>query len=155
EVKRVLWFRSRFPQVGSPQRISEPQKARVRFRAERLIEPDKPARLRVEFAVDNAPADARLSFQLGRYQGERLIRDFEPWNVTAKRRHIGFDPKGEGGALLFEASIEDQVWERPVPGLVGPRRLQARLLDARGRKVLDEYELDLVLDDQRPRNLAI
>jgi hypothetical protein len=47
------------------------------------------------------------------------------------------------------------VWERPVPGLVGPRKLQARLLDSTGRRALDTSEIDLILDDQKPRNLAI
>jgi hypothetical protein len=154
-VKRALWFRGRFPQEGGTQRMSEPQKARVRFHADRLVEPNKKARLRVAFAVDNAPPDARLSFELGRYQGGRLKGDFDPWDAPAKKRHLGFDPGGEGGALLFEAAIEDQVWEREVPGLRGPRRLLARLLDSRGRRVLDTWELDLILDDQKPQNMAL
>src|SRR5205823_3604619 len=35
-VKRAMWFRSRFPEVGGPQRSVEPREARVRFRPVRL-----------------------------------------------------------------------------------------------------------------------
>jgi serine/threonine protein kinase len=154
-VKRAIWFRGRFPQVGGPQKIAVSDRARVRFQAERLVEPDTPARLRVAFAVDNAPAETRLVFHVGRVQGGKFVDDLEPWIVPAKRSHIGFDPRGEAGGLLFEATLHDWTWERPVPGLVGPRRLQAQLLDATGRTVLDTYEMELVFEDQRLRYLVI
>jgi serine/threonine protein kinase len=144
-LKRAIWFRARFPWAGGPHKISVSDRARVRFQAERRVESGKPARLRVAFTVDNAPADAQLVFRVGRVQDWKFLDDLEPWVVPAKRSHIGFDPRGEGGALLFEAAIEDWTWERPIPGLVGPRRLQAQLVDSTGRTVLDTYEVDLQL----------
>jgi hypothetical protein len=155
-VQRALWFRSRFPEAGGPQRMIEPRGPRVRFHPARLVESGKPARLRVAFQVDNAPAGARLTFRLGHYEGGQFKDDLERWSQAAHRRHLGFDPtKGEGGALLFEASVEDWVHEWLVPGLLGRRTLRAQLLDASGRKILDTHELDLVLDDQRPRDMAL
>ncbi|HZW33253.1 MAG TPA: carboxypeptidase-like regulatory domain-containing protein, partial [Isosphaeraceae bacterium] len=154
-VKRALWFRSRFPEAGGPQRTIEPRGPRVRFHPVRLVESGKPARLRVEFEVDNAPPDARLAFRLGRFEDGQFKDDLERWSDTAQRRQIGFDPKGEGGALLFEASVEDWVREWLVPNLLGRRTLRAQLLDARGRRVLDSHELELVLDDRKPRDMAI
>src|SRR5262249_57968233 len=58
-------------------------------------------------------------------------------------------------ALLFETSIRDQVWTNSVPNLVGPRRLQARLLDETGRRELGSFEADVVLDDQLPRSTSL
>ena len=124
----------------------------MRYLARSKVEPDKPAQLEVAFRVDDAPADAQLDFRLVR-DGE--IADDISWHGPAKRRHLGFDPGGEEGALLFEASIDDQLVPIPVPGVVGPRQLQARLLDKTGRKVLDSYQIEMILDDQLPRALAL
>jgi hypothetical protein len=153
-VKRALWFRSRFPEFGGPQRVSEPQTPRVRFHPSLQVEPGKPARLLVEFEVDHAPPGTRLEFRLGRVEGGRFKDDLTPWTDTPKRRHLGFDPKGEGGALLFEASLEDWVRELPVSGLLGRRTLWARLLDSRHNEP-DSFKTDVVLDDQKPQEIAI
>src|SRR5262249_34545672 len=123
-VRGALWFRGRFPQVGSTQRALESTRPRVRFLHRSKVEPDKPSELEVAFRVDGAPPDARLEFRRGQY-GDGQIVDDRSWRGAAKRRHLGFDPGGEGGALLFEASIQDQVWSSPIPGLVGSRRLRA------------------------------
>src|SRR5262249_41518561 len=138
-VRRALWFRSRFPGSGGPQRVSEPQTPRVRFRPTLVVESGKPARLHVEFEVDHAPPGARLAFRLGHLEGGRFRDDIPPWTGDAKKRHVGFDPMGEAGALLLEASVEDWGRDWLVPGLLGRRTLQARLLDSRG-KPLDTYE---------------
>src|SRR5262249_50762760 len=125
-VRGARWFRSRFPQVGGAQRAVESPRPRVRFLPRLKVEPDKPAELEVAFRVDEAPSGARLDFRLGQYRDGQIVDVDLTWRGPAKRRHLGFDPGGEGGALLFETSIRDQVWTNSVPNLVGPRRLQAR-----------------------------
>ncbi len=155
-VERAVWFRCRFPQIGGPQPATPADQPRVRVRASRAVEPDKPetpARLEVAFRVDDAPWDALLDVRLGPFRGGQIGTELA-WSGPAKRRHLGFDSGGEGGALLFEASIRDQVWNPPIPGLAGPRRLQARLLDGSSTE-LRSFETDLILDDRMPSALSL
>lgn len=155
-VERALWFRCVFPPIGGPQLAAPAAQPRVRLRAHPHVEPDKPeipARLDVAFRVDDAPDDALLDVRLGPFTDGKIATDLA-WTGPARRRHIGFDPGGQGGALLFEASIRDQVWNPLVPGLVGPRRLQARLLDGSGTE-LSSFVTDLILDDRIPSALSL
>ena len=156
-VERALWFRSRFPsQVGAKQKATELQCSAPRaLVATPKVEQDKdgrpgPARLEVAFEVDDALVNARLEFRLGRSEGGQFQDDLERWSDAAKQRRIGFDPGGEGGSLLFEASIKDWVREWPIRGIRGRRTLQAQLLDETRRNPLSSFETDLVLDDQLP-----
>ena len=153
-VRRALWFRSRFPLIGPPQRAVESHRPRVSFLANPRVEPDKPAQLEIAFRVDEAPASARLDVHLDELRAGQVAAGLT-WLGPAKRRHLGFDPNGEKGALLFEASIEDPVWIKSVPGMVGPRHLLARLRDDTGRKVLSSFETDLVLDDRLPTATSV
>ncbi len=152
-VRGSLWFRGQFPLVGGPKQAVEPSQPRVRFLAHPKVEPDKPAQLEVAFRVDDAPSDSQLDFRLEQV----LVGEIDDlsWHGPAKRRHLGFDPGGESGALLFEASIQDQFQLIPVQGVLGPRLLRARLLDKTGRKELDSYKVETTLDDQLPRALTI
>jgi hypothetical protein len=84
-----------------------------------------------------------------------MIMDLPRWEVEAKRRHLGFDPKGEGGSLLFEAAVEDWTKEFDIPQIRGPRRLQASLIDPRTRAVQDTWGMDLPLDDLPPQIVGI
>ena len=96
--KRSMWFRTNFVQVGGIQRAQEEQSPpRVHFRTERIVKPKQPAQLRVTFEVDKVPPKATLAFNLGtqvsgRFDSDILFRDKSP-----KKRHIGFDPHGDGG----------------------------------------------------------
>ena len=152
-VDRALWFQCRFPQMGGPQPASAWDQPRVSFRASPQVAPDKPAQLDIAFQVDDAPTDAVLDVRLGQFRGGRIANELA-WGGPARRRHLGFDCGGEGGALLFDASIQDQAWNPPVPGMVGPRRLQARLIDASGTE-LNSYEADVVLDDFMPGAMSV
>ena len=153
-VRRALWFRSRFPQIGGPQRAAESRRPRVRFVASPRVEPNKLGAARRRLPGQRRPGRLRA----GRPPGpgpRRADRRRPDVERPAKRRHLGFDPRGEGGALLFEASIEDQVWNPAIPGLVGPHRLQARLLDATRRNELAAFETELILDDQPPSGMLV
>ncbi len=57
--------------------------------------------------------------------------------------------------MLFEASVKDWVREWSVPGLLGRRTLQARLLDNSERNDLDLFETEVVFDDQLPRSISV
>ena len=155
-LQRVIWYQTRFiAQEGKPQVAREVHKPRVRFQPEVVFKPAEPTRLRVAFLVDNAPANSKLVFELGRLRGGKIVGDIPRWEAEAKRRHLGFDPKGEGGALLFEASVEDWVKEFDIPQILGVRRLQASLIDPRSREVFDTWGMDLVLDDLPPRKITL
>ena len=93
---------------------------RIRFQPELVVKPDKPAKLIVRFRVDNAPPEARLLFSLGHFENGKFKSDVEDWGERAQLRHIGFDPKGKGGALLFEAAVSDWTKEFDVAGLADP-----------------------------------
>jgi hypothetical protein len=151
-IARALWYQTRFVREGQAQKVEPIGESWVRFRPELKVEPDKPARLTVHFKVDNAPRDALLLFRLGHSEHGKFKDDIEIWKEQVKRRHIGFDPRGKGGALMFEASVEDWTKEFEVPGLRGPGSLYAHLLDARGKE-LDTWGWPggLVLDSLPPR----
>ena len=98
----------------------------------------------------------RLAFVLGQFKNGKWVDDLTPWGAEAKRRHLGFEPKGEGGALQFEASVEDWTKEFDIPQIRGRRRLQAYLLDPQGRRdPLDTWGMDLVLDDLPPQEMDL
>jgi serine/threonine protein kinase len=153
-IASALWYQTRFVPEGQAQKVEPVWQSRIRFRPEYTVKPDKPARLTVHFRVDNAPRDARLLFRLGHFERGEFKDDVKPWREQAQRRHIGFDPRGTGGALLFEASLGD--WSKfDVPGIRGRRQLRAFLIDERGQDVLTTQAEDLILDDRPPGELAI
>ncbi len=155
-VQRVIWFQGRFPEIGRPQQLTEWPESQVSLSPALLFEPGKDPRLRVEFKVDNAPDNARLAFRLGRSEAGQFQDDLKPWSDAAKRRRIGFDPGGEGGALLFEATLKDWVREWPVAGILGRRTLHAQLLDETERNPLSRpFEIEFTLDDQLPGTMSV
>jgi hypothetical protein len=155
-VKRVICFHCRFPEIGGPQQPTEFQDAQVSLVPTYLVAPGKDPRLRVEFEVDNAPTGARLAFRLGRSQAGQFQDDLKPWSVPAKKRRIGFDPGGEGGALLFEATLKDWDQDWQVAGILGRRTLQAQLLDETERNPLCRpFETEFTFDDQLPSDMSI
>ncbi|MGA9922416.1 MAG: carboxypeptidase-like regulatory domain-containing protein [Isosphaeraceae bacterium] len=150
--KRSMWFRTNFVQVGGIQRAQEEQSpARVHFRTERIVKPKQPAQLRVTFEVDKVPPKATLAFNLGTQVGGRFDSDILFRDKSPKKRHIGFDPHGDGGALLFEAAIGD--WEEiyDVPGIRGKRQARAFLLGARDQILAETGVIEIVLDDLPPQ----
>src|SRR5271157_494833 len=150
-IARALWYETRFVLEGQAQKVEPVRRGRVRFQPELSVKPDMPAKLMVRFKIDNAPPDATLAFRLGHFEREDFKDDIKDWNDRARQRHIGFDPRGKGGALLFEASVGDWSKEFEVPGLRGRKFLYAYLRDARGREVLDSWGMELTLDDVPPR----
>ena len=124
--------RGQFPLVGGPKGGSRALPARVRFSPD----PEVPGRIsrqssRSPSGLTMPQSNAQLDFHLVR---EGQVSDDIPWRGPAKRRRLGFDPGGEEGTLLFEASIEDQLRIIPCPDVVGPRMLQVRLLDKTGTR---------------------
>ena len=153
--KRALWFKSKFPIVGGPQLAPIDTRPRVRFNASPNVKPDQPARLDVDFLVDNAPEKSTLEFRLGRFEGGAIIDDITPWSTPAKQSKMGFDARGEGGALVFEASLVDWSPSLLTAGIRGERRLQAKLIDSDGRTVLDVSQKSMILDDLKPQEVTM
>jgi hypothetical protein len=153
-IERALWMRTTFARAGGPQRAVLDSTTRLRLAAEIKPEPPRPT-VTVRFAVDNAPDNARLVVRLGRLEGGQIVDDLTPWTAPPKDRHLGFDARGENGALLFEAAVRDWTHVFDIRGIRGERLLEARLLDASGRKVLARETLRLTLDDQSPADLAL
>jgi hypothetical protein len=153
-VKRAIWLRCRFPQFGGAQRSTESDDPRVRFRAQPDVAPGRDALLRVAFEVDSPPPGAGLIFHVGHFEQGQFKDDITPWKAAARNQRIGFDAKGEKGALLFEAALEDQSAERPIRGLLGEHWLRAELTDANGTS-LAEHKIPLVLDDQPPSDMEV
>jgi hypothetical protein len=150
-IARALWYQTRFVPEGQAQKVEPVQKRRVRFQPTLSVQPDKPAKLTVHFQVDNAPPDAILEFRLGHFERGEFKPDIKDWSDRAQPRHIGFDPRGKGGAALFEASVGDWNRDFEVPGIRGRKLLYAFLLDANGRTQLDKWGMELVLDDVPPQ----
>ncbi|MGA7495813.1 MAG: carboxypeptidase-like regulatory domain-containing protein, partial [Isosphaeraceae bacterium] len=150
--KRSTWFRTNFVQVGGIQRAQEEQSPpRVHFRTERIVKPKQPAQLRLTFEVDKVPPKATLAFNLGTQVSGRFVPVISFRDKSSKKRHIGFDPHGDGGALLFEAAIGD--WEEiyDVRGIRGKCQARAFLLGARDQILAESGVIEIVLDDLPPQ----
>jgi hypothetical protein len=154
-LERNLWYQTRFVSQGEPQIAIRYRAPRVRFEAIIPVKQDQPAKLLVKFTVDNAPPDARLSFHLGQYKRGEFVDVITPWEGSPKRQHLGFDPRGAGGALHFEAAVADWTKEFDIAQIRGLKRLQAYLTDGRSREVLDSWGTDLALDDLPPQNAVL
>ena len=148
--KRAFWYRTGLVEQGGVQKAAEEHEPpRVRFRPERIVKAGQPAQLRIAFEVDKVPPDATLAFTLGRTEGKKFVTDVSFPPRPAKRRHIGFDPRGEGGALLFEASVDDWIETFDVRGIRGRRQAWAFLLDGRN-ETKAKHLAEVVLDDLPP-----
>jgi hypothetical protein len=155
-VMRAFWFKTTFRQEGPRQPVTEDQTPRVRFEAETRVSKGSPAKLLVKFAVDNPPPGAKLTFQLLREEEGQEVAEWNvPWSAPAKDRQLGFDIKGDSGALLFEASEKDWVQDFNINGVHGSRWLEARLVDATGKNVAEPSRKRMELDDRPPQNMAI
>jgi hypothetical protein len=151
-VKRAMWFKAKFVQVGGIQTANEElTPPRVRFRTERIVKPRQPAQLRLSFEVDKVPPLATLAFNLGTQVGGSFVSDIAFRERPPKKRHIGFDPHGDEGALLFEAAIEDWEELHDVRGIRGKRQARAFLLGAGDKPLADSGVVEIVLDDLPPR----
>src|SRR5208337_1664073 len=91
-----------------------------------------------------------LKFRLGQLVNGAVQPEIKEWTEAARHRHIGFDPRGNGGALLFEASVGDWSPQFDVRGIRGSKHLHAYLYDAGGQILLDDWGMDLLLDDVPP-----
>ena len=98
-LERVLWYKTQFRIDGETQIATRDTTPRVRFNPDLKVEPGQKAKLHVEFTVDNAPPDAKLTFHLGQTKSGKLVDEIKVLEMTPKHRHIGFDPVGPGGAL--------------------------------------------------------
>jgi hypothetical protein len=150
-IPRALWRQTQFVLQGQAQKVENIGQSWVRFRPDLDVKPDRPAKLTVHFKVDNAPPDARLRFRLGQLVNGQVQPEIKEWTETARPRHVGFDPHGKGGVLLFEASIGDWNPEFDVRGIRGSKHLHAYLYEAGGQRLLDDWGMDLLLDDVPPR----
>ncbi len=155
-LERAIWYQTRFiVQDARPQLATVVSTPRVRFQHTIEVKQGQRARLHVVFAVDNAPPGSKLVFELGRYKNGKMATEIPRWEETPRQGHIGFDPKGEAGAILFEASIQDWVRDFDIAQIRGPRRLEASLIEPRTRKVLATWGTDEVLDDLPPEGASI
>ncbi|WP_165227181.1 carboxypeptidase-like regulatory domain-containing protein [Aquisphaera insulae] len=147
-VKRALWYRAQFSEVAGIQRAEPESKSpRIRFRIDRTVRAGGPTLLQVHFEVDKAPPRSRLTFEIGRDEGNGFVADVRAAPRPPKQQHVGF-ALGEGGTLLLEAAIDD--WTDPYPlNIRGRRQAIARLVDPAGME-LRSYAEDIVLDDQPP-----
>ncbi len=107
----------------------------------------------LHIAVNYAPANAHINIQVGRQTGpgkfawERTI----PLPTTHERQ-FGFSPTGEGGALMFAASIAN--WNVPLntAGLVGHRWLQVSLVSSDQRELAVARQ-EFALGNQPPQGV--
>jgi len=153
-IKRAFWFKTTFRADGNRQQVTLDEIPRVRFVATPDYRKDSPAKLLVEFAVDNPPPKAKLMFQLFSDEaGQQPVRNVV-LNEKAKDERVGFDVDGGTGGLLFEASQRDWVQPFPIVGIQATCLLEARLLDATGKKVAEDRHT-MELFDGRPQMMAI
>lgn len=157
-LERAIWFKTTFRDEGPKQPVTVDTTPRVRFEAKREVKKGSPAKLHVVFAVDNAPPRSKLKFQLLRQDqdtGQEVPESNISFIADAKDRQLGFDIKGDSGALLFEASEKDWVRDFTVTGIHGPRWLDARLVDATGKNLAEPCRKLMELDDRPPQNMGI
>jgi hypothetical protein len=158
-LQRALWYKTLFRAGGEVQIAIRDNKARVRFERKLEVSPNQRTKIHVQFAVDNAPDDARLKFRLGEIKGGKLVDEVALPDLTPKNQHIGFEVNGKEGAIVFDASVSD--WDRDIeiPVIRGLKHLVAELrsIDPSTAKVtvLDRFDSDLLVDDRAPQNPRI
>jgi hypothetical protein len=141
---RALVFRTTFARSGDPSTPREDSQPALRLRAPQFGRTG--SKLPVTIEVDNPPAGATLDVALGTVNAGA----FEPESArrlpTGRQTRIGLSPSGPGGALLFEAMIQDWHIELDTLRIKGPRALAARLADAAGNTIRTAM-MTVVLDD--------
>jgi hypothetical protein len=144
-VERAFIFKTTFARSGDPTTPREDVHPAIRIAAEPLALSSPNYKVRVE--TDNPPPGAKVSLSIHPLiEGEPDVVRVVPY---AKHRHLGFTPHGDGGALVFEAFIQDVVISLDASGIRGKRRLDVQLLDSRDRQ-LAASSLDVVFDDNGP-----
>jgi hypothetical protein len=102
---RAFVFRTTFARRGEPTTPREDILPAVRVKAPSFVKTGDPLAVVVE--VDNAPAGATMELAIGTFQGGQFKAESTRDLPTARHTRIGFNPSGEGGALLFDAMIRD------------------------------------------------
>jgi hypothetical protein len=89
----------------------------------------------VPIESDNAPPGTKLEVTIGRLVSGTYRVEAEARRDSARETRIGFSASGPGGALVFEASLQDWSVGLDTTRIRGSRQLQARLLDRENREV--------------------
>lgn len=147
---RSLIYRVSFARQGNPVTPRQDDRPAVRLQTARYARPSDPLAVTVE--TDNAPLGAHLELTLGQMHGGDFTAEIVRRYPTARRRHIGFRPHGPGGALLFEASIQDWTDKLDIHEVLGDCLLRARLLDRDGNE-LGTAVLPLTVQDKAPEQV--
>ncbi|MGL4462523.1 MAG: hypothetical protein ACRC1K_10225, partial [Planctomycetia bacterium] len=149
-VERALIFRTTFAPSGDPTTPDLVDAPAVRLQAPKYAVPNAP--LTIGCAVDGAPPSATLAVELGRVQNGRFIAERSLDFPTGRSHRLGFSARGPNGGLLFQAAIRDWTPTLDPGGLLGERRLRARLTN--GATVLASDETTVVFDDLAPEKPA-
>jgi hypothetical protein len=146
--ERALRFRTTFAQTGAPTTPRPDFETDLRVRGTRYA--PATATLNVDLETDSPPVGAWLEVALGDGREDSFRPALEQKVPNAQRRRVALNPGGSGGALLFEAGIQ-QDWSVALDAgrLLGRHTVRARLVDKDGNPLKTLYQ-DVVLDDSPP-----
>lgn len=132
--ERAFVFQASFARHGDPTTPREDLTPALRLRADRYAQAGPSYRVTVE--VDSPPAESTLEVALGRVVGGGFEADAVQSFPQARETRVRFSPFGPEGALLFEAVSRDWTVRLNTTGILGERRLRARLLNRAGIELL-------------------
>jgi hypothetical protein len=148
--ERAYVFHTTFARLGGPTSPRENTFPGLRLAAGRFAASGGSPSVTLE--VDHPPTGANVELSLGHYQDGNFEPEATYTKKTAKQQRIACSPASTDGALLFEASTGDWVFQPETGKVVGARVLRGRLLDKEGVPLRTVYET-LTLDDAAPKGL--
>lgn len=148
--ERAFTFAGPIPSGGETVRLAPFTAPLVRVRAPAFASATAPLPLRVD--VDNAPAGSKLDLRLGVYADDRFLVDSARVIDTPRQRVVSLGVDPQTGAVMLKAVLQDWRTTLPVEFLVGPRNLEARLMDEAGN-ILAQDAVRVIFDNAPPANI--
>lgn len=149
---RAFVYRGTFARRGEATTPYEDPQPALRLNAPRLALAGPKVTAGLE--VDEGPSGATLLLELGSNRQGVFRSEQSSKFPTPRQQRIGLAPGGPAGALLLSAAIRDWQAEMDATGIVGHRRLCARLISVDGQTICTA-EQPITLDDSPPTGVQL
>lgn len=102
--------------------------------------------------VTQGPSTARIELRVGRLEGDAFVTQLSQKSPSPRETWIDASP-AKDGAIALNVGLRDWQFAFDATGLVGPRTVEAALIDASGRR-LTVARQQVVFDGTPPESLT-